>query len=156
MLPDSVTPDIMCYICTFRDAGVMVNTAIVLAAATSISQRKDPTSLQCNGGHTILKKSWAKYLLKTMDFVKCRATTKHVSNLHNFDCVRDQYLLDIKAVEQLEELPDSLIINWDQTGVNYVPVSEWTMSKEGSKRVEVAGLKDKYRSRANPGGLGGL
>ena len=122
LLPDSVITDIKCYIRAVRDAGGVINTAIVLAAATGILQRKDPTSLQCNGGHIILKKSWAKYLLKTMKFVKRRATTKHVPNLHNFDCLRDQYLFDIKAVVQLEEIPDSLIINWDQTGVNYVPV----------------------------------
>ena len=152
LLPDSVTADIKCYIRALRDAGGVVNTAIVLAAATGILQRKDPTSLQCNGGHIILKKSWAKYLLKMMDFVKCHATTKHAPNLHNFDYLRDQYLLDIKVVVQLEEIPDSLIINWDQTGVSYVPVSEWTMSKEGSKRVEVVGLKDKRQITAVFGG----
>ena len=66
--------------------------------------------------------------------------------------MRDQYLLDIKVVVQLEEIPDSLIINWDQTGVSYVPVSEWTMSKEGLKRVEVVGLKDKRQITAVFGG----
>ena len=137
LLPDSVTADIKCYIRALGDAGGVVNTAIVLAAATGILQRKDPASLHCNGGHIILKKSWVKYLLKTMDFVKRRATTKHVPNLHNFDDLRDQYLLDIKAVVQLEEIPDSLIINWDQTGVNYVPVSEWTMYVQ--RRIEEGG-----------------
>ena len=87
-----------------------------------------------------------------MDFVKRRATTKLVPNLKNLDYLRDQYLLDIKAVVQLEEIPDSLIINWDQTGINYVPVSEWAMSKEGSKRVEVVGLKDKRQITAVFGG----
>ena len=48
----------------------------------------------------------------------------------------------------MEEIPDSLIINWDQTGINYVPVSQWTMAKEGSKRVEVVGLNDKRQSTA--------
>ena len=37
----------------------------------------------------------------------------------------------------MEEIPDSLIINWDQTGINYVPVSQWTMAKQGWKHVEV-------------------
>ena len=40
------------------------------------------------------------------------------------------------------EIPDGLKINWDQTGINYVPVSELTMMKERSKCVEVVGLKD--------------
>ena len=45
LLSDSVTADIKCYIRALRDAGGVVNTAIVLAAATGIVQRKDPTSL---------------------------------------------------------------------------------------------------------------
>ena len=34
LFPDSVTADIKCYIRALRDAGGVVNTAIVLAAAT--------------------------------------------------------------------------------------------------------------------------
>ena len=55
-------------------------------------------------------------------------------------------------IESANNCIDSLIINWDQTGVNYVPVSEWTMSKEGLKRVEVVGLKDKRQITAVFGG----
>ncbi len=36
-----------------------------------------------------------------------------------------------------------MIINWDHTGLNYVPVSNWTMAEEGSKRVKIVGLDDK-------------
>ena len=93
-----------------------------------------------------------KYLLKKMKFVKCRATTKSMTNCENFDNLKEQFLFDIKAVVDMEEIPDDLIINWDQTGINYVPVSEWTMTKEGSKCVEVFGLKDKRQITAVFGG----
>ena len=43
----------------------------------------------------------------------------------------------------MEDIPQPLIINWDQTGTHFVPVSEWTVEVKGSKRVEVAGLNDK-------------
>ena len=152
LLSDDVTEDIKCYIHALRDAGRVVNTSIVLAAATGILQRKDPSSLQCNGGSVVLKKSWAKYLLKKMSFVKRKATTKSKVSCENFEKLREQYLFDIKVVVEMEEIPDSLIINWDQTGVNYVPVSEWTMSKEGSKRVEVVGVNDKRQITAVFGG----
>ena len=148
MLSDEVTADIKRYITSLRDAGGDVNTRIVIAAATGILQRKDPSVLRCNGGHIDLQKSWAKYLLKKMDFVKRRATTKHVTRCENFDSLKEQYLIDIQAVAEMESIPDSLIINWDQTGINYVPVSEWSMAKEGSKRVEVTGLKDKRQITA--------
>ena len=52
----------------------------------------------------------------------------------------------------MEEIPCELIINWDQTGINYVPVSSWTMAKEGSKRVEIAGIDDKRQITAVFGG----
>ena len=148
ILFEDVTRDIKRYITTMRDAGGVVNTRIVIAAATGILQRKDPSILHCNGGHIDLQKSWAKYLLKKMDFVKRRATTKHIKRCGNFDSLKEQYLLDIQVVAEMESIPDSLIINWDQTGINYVPVSEWSMAKEGSKRVEVTGLKDKRQITA--------
>lgn len=40
-------------------------------------------------------------------------------------------------------LKNELIINFDQTGLKYVPVSDWTMEKEGSKKVPITGLRDK-------------
>lgn len=69
-----------------------------------------------------------------MGFVKRRATTKEV---------KAQFLLDIKAVVEFHDIPISLIIIWDQTGIHYVPVGSWTMEKEGSKKVEIAAVDDK-------------
>ena len=49
---------------------------------------------------------------------------------------------------EMEEIPQKLVIKWDHTGINYVPVSNWMMAKEGSKRVEIAGLGDKRQITA--------
>ena len=35
----------------------------------------------------------------------------------------------------MDEICKDMIVNWDQTGVNYVPISSWTMEEEGSKRI---------------------
>ena len=43
-----------------------------------------------------------------------------------------------------EVLPE-LIINWDQTGLNYVSVPSQTMAEEGCKCVEIDGKDDKHR-----------
>lgn len=43
----------------------------------------------------------------------------------------------------MDDIPPQLIINWDQTGIKYVPVSSWTMAPRGSKRVEIIGIDDK-------------
>jgi hypothetical protein len=41
------------------------------------------------------------------------------------------------------DIPPELIYNWDHTGINYVPVSNWTMEIEGSKKAPIVGLDDK-------------
>jgi len=34
-------------------------------------------------------------------------------------------------------------MNWDHTGVNIVPGSQWTLEERGAKRVEFTGVDDK-------------
>ena len=45
----------------------------------------------------------------------------------------------------MDEIPKDLIINFDQTGINYVPVTSWTMEQESLKRVEVVAKDDKWQ-----------
>ena len=48
----------------------------------------------------------------------------------------------------MDEIPPQLIINWDHTGINYVPVSSWTMEAPGTKWVEIIGNDDKQQLTA--------
>ena len=54
-----------------------------------------------------------------MGFVKQRSTTTAKVNVPNFNEVRWQFLVKIKTVAEMEEIHFSLIINWDQTAINY-------------------------------------
>ena len=47
----------------------------------------------------------------------------------------------------MDEIPAELVINFDQTALNIVPTSDWTMEAEGSKRVEII-TKDKRQITA--------
>ena len=125
----------------------MINTAIVIACAVGIVISKDSNLLAQNGGHISLSKDWAKGLMKRMGLVKRRASTKAKDSIANFEEVRSQFLFDIKTVVEMDEIPIELICNWDQTG-DYVPVSAWTMEKEGAKRVEIVGADDKRQITA--------
>ena len=49
----------------------------------------------------------------------------------------------MNAAIEMEEIPPELVINLDHTGKNYIPVSSWTMAKEGAKHVEIFGVQDK-------------
>ena len=61
----------------------------------------------------------------------------------HFEELKEQYLLDIKAAVEIINIPMDLIMNWDHTGVNIVPGSQWTMEEKGAKRVECTSLDDK-------------
>ena len=59
---------------------------------------------------------------------------------------------EIQSVVEFEDVPLDLIFNWDQTGLNYVAVSNWTVEKEGAKHVKIKGLDDKRQITAVFGG----
>ena len=80
--------------------------------------------------------------------MKRKATTAAKIEPSHFDELKEQYLLDIKAVVEMEKVPSELVFNWDHTGINIVPGSQWTMEQKGSKRVELAGLNDKRQITA--------
>ena len=48
----------------------------------------------------------------------------------------------------MDEIPAELVINFDQTALNIVPTSDWTMEAEGSKRVEIIAKDDKRQITA--------
>ena len=131
------------YLKTLRDKGGVINTAIVMACAEGVITNHDSNLLASNGGYITITKDWAKSLLSRMGFVKRHASTSAKVSPQSFDKLKEQFLFDAKCLIGMEEIPDSLVINWDQTGIQYVPVSAWTMEKQGMKRVEIKGLNDK-------------
>ena len=148
LLGEELEMQVRAYLTALRVNGAVVNAAIATGCAEGIVKSKDSNLLAENGGHISLSKHWAKHLLTRMGFVKRRGTTKAKVDVKNFDEVKQQFLLDNKAVCEMEEIPFDLIINWDQTGIHYVPVGSWTMEKEGAKRVEIAGADDKRQITA--------
>ena len=120
------------YVAELRGHGGVINTEIVSAAAIGIVKNFDANMLQINGGHIACGHEWAKGLLKRMGYVKRRANTKSKVTVEEFEALKTQFIFDIEVISQMEEVPNDLIINWDHTGINYVPTSNWTMAEEGS------------------------
>ncbi len=148
LLGEELDRQVQAYITALRSNGAVVNTAIVKACAEGIVRSKDSNLLFSKGGHIALTKDWAKSILHRMGLVKRRASMKSKVSVENFEELKEQYLIDIKANVVMDEIPDELVINWDQTGIHYVPVSSWTVEKEGSKRVEIAGIDDERQITA--------
>ena len=136
------------YITNFREARAVINTTIVMATAEGVVKRYDCNLLKCNGGHIECGKNWAKNFLHHLGYVKKRASTKCKVSVADFDMCKAQFLFHIQTIFEMEEIPHQLVINWDPTGINYVPVSTWTMAKDASKRAEITGIGDKRQLTA--------
>lgn len=139
MLDDKVKT----YLYKLRAAGGVVNRTVVLAAARGIIQKYDVTLLAENGGPYKLERKWAESLMNRMNFVRRKATKAARKVPADLEKIRDEFLTRIKTVTSENSIPDELILNLDQTACKLVPTSEWTMTTEGSKQVEVIGCEDK-------------
>jgi len=148
MLGEDLDRKVRAYIQDTRRLGNAITTRVVMAGALGIVKKKDKNLLAENGGHIVINKSWARYLLQCMNYVKRKACSKAKVTVPNFDEVKANFLCDIKATVEMEEIPPPLIINWDHTSLKYVPSSSWTMAKEGSKCVDLAGIDDKRQITA--------
>jgi len=57
----------------------------------------------------MITNNWAKSLLYRLFFVKRRGSSTTKMTVQNFEVVKEQFLLDIKAVVEMEDVPPVLI-----------------------------------------------
>ena len=141
---ENLDKQVMEYVSYMRSTGTAVNTAVVMSCAEGILMHEDASMLS----RVDLNKGWAQYLLHRMGFVKRKATTKAKVSVENFAELKSDYLLKIKNIIAMDEIPAELVINFDQTALNIVPTSDWTMEAEGNKRVEIIAKDDKRQITA--------
>ena len=108
-----------------------------------IVRKTDKNLLKDNGGPIDITKTWAKSLLSRLGYVKWKASSTAKVEPSNYEQLIEQYLLDIKAVVEMEDIPADLILNWDHMGINIIPGCYWTMEEKDAKRVDCLGLDDK-------------
>ena len=136
------------YVEATRNAGGVVNTAIVMAAAVGIMSSRNMTVLKSHGGHVEITKSWAKSLLQRMGYVKQKCSNAGKISPTHFAEIKEVFLADIQAVVLMNEIPDELIVNWDQTGIQLVPTGDWTMHRAGDKVIPISNSDDKRQITA--------
>ena len=74
--------------------------------------------------------------------------SKGKTTVEHFHQLRREFLDQVMTTVAMKDIPPKLILNWDQTGLNIVPSSSWTMAKKGSKRVELTGIDNKRQITA--------
>jgi hypothetical protein len=134
---------VMQFIKALRKNGGIVNRNIVIAAAHGIIAAKDPSLLPENGGHLVLKRSWAYSILKRLNFVKRKGTKAAKKIPMDFEAVKETFLARLSTAIEQHSIPKELCVNMDETGSNYVPVACWTMEEEGAAQVPIAAFEDK-------------
>lgn len=132
------------YMKKVREGGRVVSGKVVLAAAKGILLTCDQSKLVNYGGYVQPTMHWAYSLLKCMKFERRKVTTaKSKYSNADFTELKKEFLYNVLTTIEMEEIPPELVLNFDQTGIKIVPCNTWTMEKQGSRRVEVAGANDK-------------
>ena len=87
---------------------------------------------------------YGKSVLQRMNYARRKGTTSKVA-LPDGISKENELLFHHQIVEKVEryDIPDSLILNFNQTPSKYVPVASKTLAKRNSKQVCIKGSDDK-------------
>ena len=115
------------YITNQRLAGGIVNNYIIIVSAKEIMKHMDPSCLYEHGGNIVLV-----YIIsqKSCICVKRKGAEAAQQVPPDFDAGKATFLERVgeaATVERLFVLPQ-VIVNFDQTGAKFIPVSEWTLT----------------------------
>lgn len=132
-----------------RSAGTAISRRLVVAIGKGIVKANNPKSLRENGGWIELTEDWARGIIKSMNWTKRKATTGKVEPSQQFlDEERLTYQKKISTAVHENDIPESLIVNLDQTPLSYVSPGKYTFDLKGSKTVPVKGIDDKRQITA--------
>ena len=125
MLGEQLDGKVQKYVQALRSTRTPIASSVVMAAGERTVGAYDRTLLIQRGGHIAITKTWALSVLKMMSYmyVKCKATTKSTPGMsrEEFGRVKKVFLKQIARMIKLRSIPDSLVINLDQTDVKQVP-----------------------------------
>ena len=100
LLEEDVESQVREFIRESRASAYVVNTAVIIGAATGIVKAKDANILIENGGYLDLSKEWAQRLMTRMGLVKRKGSTAAKITDEDFYRSKEQYLTDIETISQ--------------------------------------------------------
>ena len=127
-----------------REPGAVIDYSIIIAIVTGI-MAKDRTLFKENGGTIELGKNWCELISKWLDYIKRKATTtKPIIAPGLILEISLTFSNEIKKIVQAHEIPSKMIINFNQTLLPFLLISNYTLAEKGTSRVSVLGTSD-YR-----------
>ena len=76
----------------------------------------------------------AQSFLRRHGYVKRKGTKAARKVPNDFDFIRMEFLAEVSKLVKDNEIPPELIINFDQTNVNIIPVGDYTLEKSGPNK----------------------
>ena len=126
---------------SLRLKGAPVTCSVINAVAKGIVISNDQTMLVENGGYLCLTNDWARNILYKME----RDGEKMVRRMGNtakvpvapglLDEVKLDFQRKIKLLQSWHNIPDELIINFDQTPLAFVCSPNHTLEVQGTKSI---------------------
>lgn len=129
------------FLLAVRSRGGLITSAIAVSVAKALIVRNPHFNL----GHIDLDSShWARSLFRRMGFVKRMKTTGKIEIPEGAKQEAQLlYLHDIVSIVEEHNIPNTLVMNLDQTPLKYIPSANHTLAKKGSKSIGIAGSSDK-------------
>ena len=129
------------FLLALRNRGGLVTSVIAVSAAKALIARN---SHLCLSHIDLDSSSWAKSLFKRMGFKRRMKTTGKVEIPEGARKEAEfLYLYKITSLIEKFKIPESLVLNLDQTPLKFVPAMNHTMAKRNSKSVSINGSSDK-------------
>ena len=132
-----------------RLSGTVIPRRMVTSIGNGVLKASDPNTLSEFGGTITLTEDWARGILRSIDWVKRKATTGKVEPSTQF--LAEEKFTFQKAISTYvydHDIPTDLIINLDQTPLSYVSPGKYTFNMKGTKHVPIKGVDDKRQITA--------
>ena len=118
-----------------------------MAAATGIIRKSNQNLLSENVGPISITSNWAKSLLYRMNIGKRRDSSAAKITASNYEKLKEQFLLGIMAVIEMEEIPILLFSTGSNCNKYCAGINMDNGDKRG-KKVEMVGTSDKRQITA--------
>ena len=83
-----------------------------------------------------LSKSWAQSFLRRLGYVKRKGTKAARKVPDDFEFIKMEFLSEIQKLVKTCDIPDDLMINFDQTNVMIIPIGDYTLDKVGVNKFQ--------------------
>jgi len=145
LLPENLMKKVIETVASLRLKGAPVSAAVIRAVARGVIMANDRSLLLENGGYIDLSTDWSRQVLYRFEKLGQKMTSRMATTakIPIAPALLNETKLDfqrkIKELQAWHEIPEDLIVNFDQTPLPYICTGKRTYHKQGSSNVPLVG-----------------